>query len=182
MNIFVLDQDPIKAAQFACDKHSSKMCVELFQQLGSAVIRHGATSDMMPLTAKGTPLKGGYHNHPCTRWCGDSRTNYNWASIHALELCNEYTRRYDKIHACQKGIEKLCDMDYLIPEGELTNQPCAMPDQYKSKNVVESYRNYYINEKSHFAKWEKGTPAPLWFIDGISRFSLNYQQPTMVED
>lgn len=164
MNIFVLDQDPVIAAQFACDKHSSKMCVELFQQLGSAVIRHGATSDMMPLTAKGTPLKGGYHNHPCTRWCGDSRANYNWASIHALELCNEYTRRYDKIHACQKGIEKLCDMDYLIPEGELTDFKQAMPEEYKDSDAVKAYRTYYLNDKKDFATWKMGNVPHWWNI------------------
>ena len=56
MNIFVLDPDPVKAAEYYCDKHVPKMCVELYQQLGSAVIRHGATPDQMPLTSKGTPL------------------------------------------------------------------------------------------------------------------------------
>jgi hypothetical protein len=162
MNIFILDNCPVKAAQFACDKHSTKMCVELLQQLGSAVIRHGATSDMMPLTAKGTPLKGGYHNHPCARWCGDSRENYNWASIHALELCNEYTKRYGKIHACQKGIEILCDMDYLIPEGELTNHAQAMPEEYKDSDAVIAYRNYYLNDKKDFAKWKMGN-VPYWW-------------------
>ena len=162
MNIFVLDNCPIKSAQFSCDKHSSKMCVELLQQLGSAVIRHGATSDMMPLTAKGTPLKGGYHHHPCTQWVGHTRSNYNWASVHALELCNEYTKRYGKVHACQKGIEKLCDMDYLVPEGELTNFALAMPNQYKNPDAVVAYRNYYLNEKKDFATWKLGN-VPYWW-------------------
>ena len=78
MNIFILHFNPVIAARHYCDKHSPKMCVELLQQLGSAVIRHGATPDMMPLTKKGTPLKGGYHHHPCTVWCGDSRANFEW--------------------------------------------------------------------------------------------------------
>ena len=43
MNIFVLDRDPREAARMYCDKHTPKMVVELLQQLGSAVIRHGAT-------------------------------------------------------------------------------------------------------------------------------------------
>ena len=163
MNIFVLDQDPVKAAQYHCDKHSSKMCVELFQQLGSAVIRHGATSDMMPLTSKGTPLKGGYHHHPCTQWVGTSKANYNWASIHALELCNEYTKRYGKIHACQKGIEKLSDMDYLIPDGELTPHTLAMPEEYKNSDPVIAYRTYYINDKKEFATWKMGN-VPAWWV------------------
>ena len=52
MNIFVLHEDPSTAARYHCDKHVVKMVVELFQQLGSAAIRHGATPDMMPLVGK----------------------------------------------------------------------------------------------------------------------------------
>ena len=59
MNIFVLDEDPA-AAQMMCDKHIPKMIVETFQMLGSALRRHGATDEQMPLTSKGTPLIGGY--------------------------------------------------------------------------------------------------------------------------
>ena len=56
MNIFVLDDDPAIAAQMMCDKHIPKMIVETFQMLGSALRRHGATDEQMPLTSKGTPL------------------------------------------------------------------------------------------------------------------------------
>jgi hypothetical protein len=42
-----------------------------------------------------------------------------------------------------------------------------MPDQYKSKSHVASYRMYYCKEKSHFAKWVKGQPVPFWY-DAIS--------------
>ena len=96
MNIFVLDNDPKVAAQLHADKHVVKMVLELYQQMGSAMRRHGATDKDMPLTAKGTPLKGGYHNHPCTRWVGDTRANFEWAAEHAIALCEEYTYRYGK--------------------------------------------------------------------------------------
>lgn len=162
MNIFVLDPCPIKSAQENCDKHIVKMCVELFQQLGSAVIRHGATPDQMPLTAKGTPLKGGHPNHPCTKWCGETRSNFRWASLHALSLCREYTSRYGKIHSCQKGIEHLSNMESFIPDGELTPHAQAMPDQYKNENAVTAYRNYYLHEKKDFAKWKMGN-VPTWW-------------------
>ena len=146
------------------------MCVELYQQLGSAVIRHGATEDQMPLTSKGTPLKGGYHNHPCTRWCGDSRINFMWASTHAIALCLEYNRRYNRIHACEKGIRHLSDMQYLIPDGDLTSHALAMPDQYKTDDAVYSYRQYYIHEKKDFAKWDKLNNIPDWWpCCGFSR-------------
>lgn len=164
MNIFVLDEKPVKAAEYYCDKHVPKMCVELYQQLGSAVIRHGAKSNQMPLTSKGTPLKGGYHNHPCTRWCGDSRTNFMWASTHAIALCLEYNRRYDKIHACEGGIRHLANMQYMIEGEQFTHFALAMPDQYKSSDAVYSYRQYYIHEKKKFAKWEKLNNTPDWWI------------------
>jgi hypothetical protein len=164
MNIFILDEHPVKAAQYYCDKHIPKMIVELFQQLGSAVIRNGATPEQMPLTSKGTPLKGGYHNHPCTRWCGDSRINFMWASSHAIELCKEYTRRYGKVHSCEKGIYHLAEMQHMIQGERLTPHALAMPDQYKSENAVYSYRQYYIHEKKNFAKWNKLNNVPDWWI------------------
>ena len=163
MNIFILDKDPIKAAQYHCDKHVPKLVVELYQQMGSAVIRHGAQPHQMPLNKQGQPLKGGYHNHPCTRWVGDSRSNYQWAGTHAIGLCLEYNTRYDKIHFCEAGIRHLQEMDYFIPEGELTSFALAMPDQYKSEDPVQSYRNYYLGEKKYFAKWKQGN-IPQWWI------------------
>jgi hypothetical protein len=164
MNIFVLDEHPATSARYHCDKHIPKMCVELFQQLGSAVIRHGAKPEQMPLTSKGTPLKGGYHNHPCTRWCGDSRLNFMWAVTHALALCEEYTRRYSKVHSCEKGLNHLADMQYMIQGEQFTPFAQAMPDQYKSHDAVYSYRQYYLHEKKSFAKWEKLNNIPDWWI------------------
>jgi hypothetical protein len=164
MNIFILDEHPVKAAEYYCDKHIPKMCVELYQQLGSAVIRHGATSDQMPLTSKGTPLKGGYHNHPCTRWCGDSRINFMWASTHAIALCLQYNIRYNKIHACEAGIRHLTNMQHTIKGEQITPFALAMPEKYKSHDAVYSYRQYYIHEKKNFAKWDKIKNVPDWWI------------------
>ena len=164
MNIFVLDKDPMVAAEYHADKHVPKMCVELLQQLGSAVIRHGAEPWEMPLTSKGTPLKGGYHNHPCTRWVGDSRENFKWAAMHGLALCIEYTNRYHKTHACESGITHLMQMAEMIPDGELTPHAQAMPVEYKCIDPVRAYRTYYINDKKSFAKWEKLKNTPYWWI------------------
>ena len=36
MNIFILDNDPVKAAQQQCDKHIPKMIVESAQMLSTA--------------------------------------------------------------------------------------------------------------------------------------------------
>ena len=163
MNIFVLHTNPVVAAEHNCDKHVVKMVLELYQQMGSAVIRHGAKPNEMPLTSKGTPLRGGYHHHPCTRWVGDSQSNYKWASEHALGLCSEYTKRYGKKHSCEDGIKHLSNMTTKIPSGELTPFALAMPDNYKCNDPVQSYRNYYLGDKKSFAKWKLGN-VPDWWL------------------
>jgi hypothetical protein len=41
-----------------------------------------------------------------------------------------------------------------------------MPDHCKDDDVVKAYRNYYIQEKKSFAKWNySGTPK--WFKEEI---------------
>ena len=167
MNIFILDADPVTAAEMYCDKHVPKMVVELYQQMGSALRRHGATDDQMPLTQAGKPLKGGYHHHPCTQWVGDSMANYAWAWLHAKQLCREYTLRYGKQHFCESGIDRMGYFPiYEMFDWEAsTPYAQAMPDEYKNSDAVEAYRTYYWCEKRRFAKWEKGTPVPEWWED-----------------
>jgi hypothetical protein len=164
LNIFVLDNDPKVAAQLHADKHVVKMVLELYQQMGSAMRRHGATDRDMPLTAKGTPLKGGYHNHPCTKWVGDTRENFQWAAEHAIALCEEYTYRYGKTHACEDGIKYMARCHWVIPEGELTPFAQAMPDECKMEDAVFAYRNYYNKGKAHLHSWKK-RPVPLWICN-----------------
>ena len=167
MNIFALDVNPEIAAQYMCDKHVPKMLLETMQMLGSAARRHGAKDSDMPLTSKGTPLKGGYHHHPCTVWAGDCRSNYHWLSMHGLQLCEEYIYRFGKVHTCQPSIIKLSNMGKLIPVND-RNTPTpfhqAMPDKYKRTDAITAYRLYYMGDKARFAKWEKGRKKPFWWV------------------
>lgn len=163
MNIFVLDKDPHVSAEMMCDKHIPKMIVESFQMMGSAVRRHGAKDADMPLTQAGNPLKGGYKNHPCTLWSGETRENYMWLSMHAFSLCYEFSMRFGKTHACCEGLCQLNEMSDFLPNSVQTPFALAMPDEFKCDDAVLSYRNFYKSEKRHFAKWEKGREAPYWW-------------------
>ena len=119
-----------------CDKHIPKMCVEAAQMMASALRRHGATDEQMPLTKSGTPYKGGYKHHPCTVWAGDSWTNLDWLASHAMALCVEFENRFKKEHACFRPI---CQMGMLIAkmynsipnDAKLTPFALAMPDEYR---------------------------------------------------
>lgn len=164
MNIFVLSNDPVEAAKFNCNKHVIKMTTELWQQLGSAVRKHGADDSDMPLTKSGNPLGNSHPNHPCTLWVGKTRSNFMWAVEHAKELANQYSITYGKEHFCLSGIKHMESMANLIPDGKLTEFQQCMPDECKDKDAVVAYRNFYINVKNLVmeVKW-KNRQVPYWF-------------------
>jgi len=152
MNIFVLDTDPVRAAQMQCDKHVVKMIVESAQMLCNAL-----------------PLQFAYYerthfNHPCSVWVRASRENYLWLCEHALELCHEYTRRYKKTHSTEWVILLCISLAELVPSSRLTPFVICVPDDCKTPDPVESYRLCYLKHKSRFAKWRFAcSPAPAWY-------------------
>lgn len=156
MNIFVLDEDPSIAARAIDCVRLPKMITESAQMIAQALRNHGATDEQMPLTKAGTPYKGGYKHHPCTKWTSHSRDNFNWLARHAQALLTEYSNRFDKVHACNGPIHIMSTMDYIIPEGGLTAFALAMPDEYRpepidgeivyhafTEHAVKAYRRYY---------------------------------------
>ena len=152
MNIFFLDFDVKKCAEYHCDKHVVKMILETAQLLCSA--HH--------VTGGSAPYKLSHKNHPCSIWARKSLSNYLYLCELGLELCKEYTYRYGKRHKSQDVIEWCLINKPNIPDIGFTEPAMAMPDEYKVKSVVESYRNYYMGAKSGFAVW-KNREKPFWF-------------------
>lgn len=162
MNIFVLDIDIKKCAEYHNDKHVIKMILESAQLLCGV---HHVTDQSPHNHHKSTyqvPYKLSHKNHPCSIWARESLTNYLWLCELGLELSKEYTYRYGKRHKSQDVIEWCIDNRPNIPDKGFTEPAKAMPDKYKVKSVVESYRNYYNGEKASFSKW-KNRKTPHWF-------------------
>lgn len=160
MNIFILDKDPIIAAQMLCDKHIVKMPLETAQLL-CIVFRVLSTVGSQIL------YKLTHHNHPCSIWSRQSQANFSWLVDYGIAICKEYSFRYNKIHKSEKVIYWCRDNQsrLLFKESKLTTFAQVMPEQYKGKNAKKAYRAYYLHEKRHFAKWEKGRDKPMWFKD-----------------
>lgn len=149
MNIFVLDLDPQKCAQYHCDKHVVKMIIETAQLLSTAHHVNGVNSIVKDFLYKKT-----HENHPCAKWARISRANYKWLSELGLELCKEYTHRYGKIHKTQSLMYLLANHYPLNFNTDLkTIRPLCMPDKYHGNYAISSYRNYYINEKKDILKY-----------------------------
>lgn len=184
MNIFVLDNDPGRAARDHCDKHVVKMILESGQMLCTAHwlnwsrmlwapklkprqlqqwLFDNVPADLQP------PWKMSHVHHPCTQWTQHVWGNYMWHSRLGLALCEEYTRRYGKEH---KSHEVHRWLNRHIPptfEGRvedpvgITPFAIAMPDDCKAPNdAVQSYRNYYNKHKVRLAKW-KYSAEPAWW-------------------
>jgi hypothetical protein len=155
MNIFILDYNTKKCAQYHCDKHVVKMILETAQLLCG--VHH-----MTPQVTPQVPYKLSHKNHPCAIWARESLSNYLYLCDLGLELCKEYTYRYGKRHKSQQVIEWCMINKPQIPDIDFTTPPKAMPDEYKVIDVVESYRNYYMGSKKNFAVW-KNRNIPEWF-------------------
>jgi hypothetical protein len=152
MNIFFLDFDPKKCAEYHLDKHAIKMILETAQLLCSA---HWVNNSE-------APYKLAHKNHPCSIWVRKSLSNYLYLCELGLELCKEYTYRYGKRHKSQDVIEWCLINKPNIHDIGFTEPAKAMPDEYKTSDVIESYRNYYRGAKKDFATW-KNRPVPDWF-------------------
>ena len=151
MNIFVLHSNPVTAAQMQCDKHVVKMILESAQMLCTVAHTHGFDA----------PYRATHKKHPCTLWAAKSKANWQWLIDHAMGLCAEYTKRYNKVHKSQQHVEWCQQLPIPLPAIGLTTFAQAMPEQYKNPCVVKAYRAYYHGEKSHFATWK--TEPPKWW-------------------
>lgn len=194
MNIFIVDKDPILAAQALVDRHVVKMIIETAQLLSTAhrvidgtkvVYKNtkGCKATRYDLAGmRGNLLYKATHvNHPCAIWVRSSKEAYMWTYMHFLQLLKEYTYRYNKTHATARlsGIldyipEGLCDYNnYNVEYNSAVSSvvynahiiakdaPLAMPDEYKTSDTIESYRNYYREGKKHLHKYTKRNP-PEW--------------------
>jgi len=182
MNIFVLDNDPVKAAQLQCDKHVVKMIVETAQLLSTAhrmidgyMVRKPNKNGRMTQNwildddRNSVLYKACHYNHPSGVWVRESRMNYVWLYDHFKALCNEYTYRYGKKHLTEiKVMSALNKIPNGLKTTSMTPFKLAMgtnPECIDNSDPVGSYRKYYRTKKDRFKMvWTK-REVPEWFKD-----------------
>ena len=154
MNIFALDDNPRKCAEYHVDKHVVKMILETAQLL----------CGVHWLTGSNAPYKLTHINHPSAIWVRKCIENYNWLCDLGLELCVEYTYRYEKTHKSE-AIITWCkeNKPNLFSNGIITLFAMAMPDECKIDSPILSYRHYYMTQKNSLASWKKRN-KPYWFL------------------
>jgi hypothetical protein len=164
MNIFFLSRKTRQCARWHCDKHVVKMILESTQLLYTAHHEHGGTH-MIQVSAPVCASTGnrGYRsthkNHPSALWTRASLAHYYWLISLAKDLVLEHEFRFapKKPHACLEHLEWLeQNPPPDLEETRWIRDPTpAMPDEYKSEDVLESYRKYYSVAKKDLLKYTK---------------------------
>lgn len=155
MQVFILDNDMQTSARYYTNKHVVKQPVEIAQILCTCLHIKGINDERL--------YKPTHPHHPWVKWCCEDWNNFGWLLVFYHFLSREYSFRYNKQHATNK-IANLCWTVSYFPMPTISQHtpfPLCMPDQYKVDDVVQSYRNYYIGEKSHLFQW-KNRPKPEW--------------------
>ncbi len=182
MNIFVLDLDPKKAAEYHCNKHVLKMVLETAQMLCTAhwmIIANKNKIDradfkklkdmqkkLISITPEGRrpPWKLTHANHPCSKWIRESDKNYWWTVELGINLIIEYRKRYNEIHSTLKVYDWLCINHIDLPDNKKTPHPiCVSADCLIENDPVGSYRKYYKEHKKEIAEWEPIASTPEWY-------------------
>lgn len=182
MNIFILSESPIKAAQMQCNKHVNKMILESGQMLSTAHRMLDGKLEKRP-SKSGKRLskyyvhpdpyleeklyKAVHYNHPCTKWTMETSENYLWHYEHFLALAEEFEYRFGKKHMTLLKLQNILkELPKNIPISEKTQWPLAMksnPECMYENDVVRSYREYYQTKQDRFKmSWTKRS-VPEWF-------------------
>lgn len=169
MNLFFLHENPVIAAQLQADVHVVKMILETLQMICTAL--HLCRS---PFIWPFFLYKCTHKNHPSTKWVRYSVENYMWALNHGIALCEEYTRRYKKIHKCHKyymsltklpaphfadlsidrfdtnklsfkSIPKTCQFVAIAIADDIFHE-CAKFNENKELLAIETYISYYMHK------------------------------------
>ena len=181
MNIFILDKDPVQAAQLQCDKHVVKMVVESAQMLSTAHRLLDGQETRKPSKSGKTMRKyydlylgqddlemetllmaNVHEKHPCTIWSMINTANYDWHWQHLNALCKEYTYRY----ATEKEPYKTHSVERINPTigisllGMLRTHPRNLPKS---------------NQMTPFPLAMKSNPECMFEGDPVRSYQAFYQ-------
>jgi hypothetical protein len=185
LNLFYLDDDLDKCAEYHIDKHVLKMILEA-AQLITTTIWVDKYLGFIPRKLDSKELKvindvkrlepaiddriftrylPTHVNHPSAIWVRSSLEHYYWTVNYANALNDEGMYRGYKSHASCAEVNRMPEPTRL-PDAGWTTPTLAMPDQLKSNDAVASYRKFYMLDKGPFATWKlRGKPD--WWDDEI---------------
>jgi hypothetical protein len=185
MNLFYLDDDLDKCAEYHIDPHVGKMQLEAAQLLTTTVwidkhlgfIPRKLTSEELGVindfksrephidSRTFTRYLPTHINHPSAIWVRSSLEHYYWTVNYVNALNAETMYRGNKSHASCAEVNRMPEPTRLPDKGWVP-PTLAMPDKLKSSDHIASYRMFYMLDKWPFASW-KVRGKPHWWDDNI---------------
>jgi hypothetical protein len=159
LNIFYLDTDPTLAAQAHFNSHVVKMPIEAAQLLSTAHHLLGSSLNLSDL------YRVTHQNHPSAVWVRESIDHYRWTYAYFCALCDEYTRRYGKVHKTDSSLRTaLKTTPAGISDAGFTPPPQCMPTQHHNPaSTVDAYRSYYrLGKPARLHLWKFPATKPTW--------------------
>lgn len=110
-------------------------------------------------------------NHPCSKWVRLDRAGFQYASNLLRALCDEYTHRFDKIHATDVfyyGELPPADINAIFPHRRRRKPiPLAVGEEHPlDADPVDVYRRYYETKQQRWdLRWTR-RDRPYWFNPG----------------
>jgi hypothetical protein len=160
MNIFFLDPDPVRAAEYSCDSHVCKMVLESAQIMSTV---HWIADCSVAETAYGRSLiyTPTHPSHPSVLWAARSLSNWRWLREHCLALSDERLWRFPGYnHHNSTAVARRMPEPEIADRG-LTEFAVGFEKRFLyPADAVQAYRLYYMLEKAHLAVWtRRGTPS-----------------------
>ena len=177
---------PEICAQQHVDKHVVKMILEYAQLLstthrvldGTEVLTESNSGKkkkrwVLPDERDTSLYEATHIQHPSAIWTRQSDGNYIFLWQLFRYLLEEYTFRYEKIHATNRLLMPLQILPNRISKNKFIEPMLAMPEQYKvNDDAITSYRNYYLGEKTRMFSWKK-REIPNWIVTNFEKLKID---------
>ena len=166
MNLFVLDEDPVLAAQGLDDKRIGSALREANQMMSTAIHRHAQNAMDIGVGLGCAPT---HAEHPVTLWVGRTSGNFAWCYTYAMACIDEWTVRYGTVHASGERTPYIWTFRNCIPYGPLlpfqnSARHEGMGLDFSHLPIPDSYRAYlqerWLTDKRAYSY--KNRELPRW--------------------
>lgn len=192
MNLFYLDDDLDKCAEYHIDKHAGKMQLEATQLLSTALwvdkylgfVPRALTPDEWAVIKEAKSAEPAidertftrylpcHQNHPSAIWVRSSMEHYAWTINYVNALESESRWRGRNPHASCIECNRL-PLPTSMPDAGFVRPYQAMPEELKSGDVLLDYRLFYMLDKAPFATWAR-RGKPDWWDEDIALYDKRY--------
>lgn len=166
MNVFILDEDPWKAAAGHADIHMNRMIYEYAELLCCIAHEHGRQFEGMYGFNRSAP------KNPSYVWMRESAANRAWVStcMIGLQIQRQFNQNPIVLHKSLSigltALNKIDAVEDAVDYDKHTPFVQTMAERHKGPDAVAAYRRFYNAKQQRMPLVWKGRETPSWFVQG----------------